>query len=427
MKRTLCIILGALLLADLPYALAESPPSLSSLLGEEVGFHQYLPAEKLDIFGMVETDVQNLTMLTRLCAHEVDELFNDNRTPAHRLNFYAMDISFSESDFKTWDVPLQSSAPLEASVVKILQGLLMRQLRERLGLKRGPAPCSVNFIAAALANRIVYDGKGTTGLYQKDYRIPRRQFAMGAFPDVVRLFTEVPSANSRLLYRLYLVHCDLLFSFLQSTKSRQGQPFLLEWWRLECKENLGTSAALSQLLDVPEGKLQEWYVANVPAYARQGMIPDSSTGIADRLKKLLTISVLEMGGTQTMRTVSIEELPAMLKNRPLDLFTLDGVQMDLMKLKLNSPPIYHETLDLYIAALDALRQNDIKTFQKRFTNAKKALENAESLQQRITTMLNEAENTLGPVDSFRAANWQAILEHRRNLRKPLDRAAGFPE
>ena len=415
------------LLAALPGALAAPRLTLDALLGEEAGFHQYLPMEKLDIFGMVEDDVLNLTMLTRLCSYEVDALFGNNRPPEHRLNFYAMDISFSESDFKTWDVPLQSSAPLEASVVKILQGLLMRQLRERLGLKRGPAPCSVKFLAAALANRIVYDGKGTKGFYQKDYRIPRWQFSTGAYPDVARLLTEAPPANSRLLFRLYLVHCDLLFSFLQSNRNSRTPAFLLEWWRLECKEGLTTTEALGRLLGVPQDKLQEWYVANVPSHARQGMIPDSAMSISARLQKLLTISVLEMGGTQTMRTVPIEELPAILKNRPLDLVTLNSVQMDLVHLKLSSPLIYHETLDLYIAALDALRQNDIKDFQKRFTNAKKALENADALQQRITKMLDEAENALSPVDSLRAANWQTILKHRQSLRKPLDRAVGFPE
>lgn len=415
------------MLAALPCALAAPRLTLDALLGEEVGFHQYLPFEKLDIFGLVENDVLNLTMLTRLCSHEVDALFGDSRPPEHRLNFYAMDISFSESDFKTWDVPLQSSAPLEASVVKILQGLLMRQLRERLGLKRVPTPPSVNFLAAALANRIVFDGKGTTGLYQRDYRIPRRQFATGAYPDVAKLLTEVPPANSRLLFRLYLVHCDLLFSFLQSLQSNRLRPFLLEWWRLECKENMSTVEALGQLLDVPQDKLQVWYVSNVPSHTRQGMIPDSPANFSTRLQKLLTISVLEMGGAQTVRTVPIEELPSLLKNRPLDIVTLGGVQMDLVKLKLDSPLIYHDALDLYIAALDSLRQNDIKNFQKCFSNAKKAFSEADALQQRVTALLNEAENALSPVDFLRAANWQTILEHRQSLRKPLDRAVGFPE
>ena len=199
MNAARAILLLLTLVLALPGALAAPPLPLDDDATLVDGYHQYLPAERLDIFGKVEADVSNLAMLTRLCAHEVDAFFGDGRRPEHRLNFYAMDISFLESDFKSWDVPLRTAAPLEASVVRILQGLLLRQLRERLGIKRAAAPASVAFLAAALANRIVYDGKGTKGLYRKDYRIPRRQFASGTYPDLTRLLTEPPPSESRLL------------------------------------------------------------------------------------------------------------------------------------------------------------------------------------------------------------------------------------
>ena len=410
----------------LPGLLAVPQLTLQDLFSQSEGFHQYLPAEKLDIFGKVESDVTNLTMLVRVCSHEVDALFGDNHRPEHRLNFYAMDISFSESDFKTWDVPLRNTAPLEASVVRILQGLLLRQLRERLNLRKAASTPSIHFIAAALANRIVYDGKGTKGLYRKDYRIPRRQFASGKFPDLARLLTEVPPAESRLLYRLYLVHCDLFLSCLQNTHSHKMSPFLLEWWRLECNEHLGTTEALAQLLGVSSDKLQDWYVTNATQQVRQMINSDSPQELPKRLEKLLTISVAELGGTETVRSVPLEKLPEILKNRPLDLFTLTNVQMDLVQLKLDSPLIYHDAIDLYIAALDALRQNDLKLFRKRFKEAQKTFAQAMQLQQRITALLDEAERTISPVDTLRAVTWQTILEHRQKLRTPLDNAVGFP-
>ena len=409
-------------------ALAAPRLSLESLLGKEGsdGFHQYLPNEKLDIFGKVETDVFNLTLLTRLCAHEVDALFGDQRQPEHRLNFFAMDISFSESDFKTWDVPLRTVDPLEVSVVKILRGLFLRQLRERLGLRKIAPPPSIQFLAAALANRIVHDGKGTTGRYRKDYRIPRRQLAAGHCPNLTQLLTEVPPSQSRLLFRIYLVHSDLLLNCLERAYGRKFPQFLRDWWQLECQEQLGTTEALARVLDIPQKQLQQWYVGQVTtALVRGGTPGEVPEDVIERLQKLLTISVMDLGGAETVRSVHLEDLPKLLKNRPADVFTLGDVQSDLMQLKFSASPIFQDALDQYIAAVDALRQNDVKLFRKRYRLAEKTFEQAVKLQGTVSALLDEAEHASSPVDRLRTAAWDTILEHRERLRGPMDRAIGL--
>ena len=429
-QKTLSTILGLLLLAASPYAMTAPRLSLGSLLGETEsdGFHQYLPNEKLDVFGKVETDVINLTLLTRLCAHEVDTLFGDQRQPEHRLNFFAMDISFSESDFKSWDVPLRTADPLEVSVVKILRGLLLRQLRERLGLRKIAPPPSIQFLAAALANRIVHDGKGTTGRYRKDYRIPRRQLATGHCPDLTQLLTEVPPSQSRLLFRIYLVHSDLLLNCLEHEYGRKFPQFLRDWWRLECQEQLGTAEALARVLGIPPKQLQQWYAGQVTTVLVRGGAPgEVSEDVIEQLQKLLTISVMDLGGTETVRSVHLEDLPKLLKNRPPDVSTLGDVQSDLMQLKFSASPIFHEALDQYIAAVDALRQNDVKLFRKRYRLAKKTFEQAVKLQVTASTLLDEAEYALSPVDRLRTAAWDTILEHRKRLRKPMEQLIGLEE
>ena len=425
-SKALGIILF-LILAATPAAWAAPGFSLDALLGEnEDGFHQYLPTEKLAIFGQVEEDVFNLAQLTRLCSREVDALFGDQRPPEHRLNFYAMDISFAESDFKTWDVPLRTAAPLEVSVVRVLRGLLRRQLRERLGVRKKSEPPSLQFLAAALANRIVYDGKGTTGHYRKDYRIPRRQLASGICPDLRRLLAEPPPEQSRLLYRIYLVHCDLLLSCLERERSRSRLPqFLLEWWRLECRENLGTAEALARLLSLENAKLQEWYAGKIAAILRGGDPGEAAEDIAGQLRNLLAISVVELGGDTTVRTVPLEEIPKLLKNRPLDLVALTDVQNDLLHLKIAAPPIFQESLDQFIAAVNALRNHDVKLFQKRYHFAQKQFEKAEKLQRKVHALLDEAEAPLAPVDTLQAAAWNAILQHRSELRSQMDLAIGL--
>ena len=380
-------------------ALAAPRLSLESLLGKEEsdGFHQYLPNEKLDIFGKVETDVFNLTLLTRLCAHEVDALFGDQRQPEHRLNFFAMDISFSESDFKTWDVPLRTVDPLEVSVVKILRGLFLRHLRE-----------------------------GTTGRYRKDYRIPRRQLAAGHCPNLTQLLTEVPPSQSRLLFRIYLVHSDLLLNCLERAYGRKFPQFLRDWWQLECQEQLGTTEALARVLDIPQKQLQQWYVGQVTtALVRGGTPGEVPEDVIERLQKLLTISVMDLGGAETVRSVHLEDLPKLLKNRPADVFTLSDVQSDLMQLKFSASPIFQDALDQYIAAVDALRQNDVKLFRKRYRLAKKTFEQAVKLQGTVSALLDEAEHASSPVDRLRTAAWDTILEHRERLRGPMDRAIGL--
>lgn len=414
-------------MAATPAAWAAPGLSLDALLGESVdGFHQFLPTEKLGVFGQVEEDVFNLAQLTRLCSHEVDALFADQRPPEHRLNFYAMDISFAESDFKSWDVPLRTAAPLEVSVVRILGALLRRQLRERLGVRKAAAPPALQFLAAALANRIVFDGKGTTGNYRKDYRIPRRQLASGHCPDLRRLLAEPPPEQSRLLYRIYLVHCDLLLTCLERERSRSRLPqFLLEWWRLECRENLGTTDALARLLNLETAKLQEWYAGKIAAMLRGGDPGDAAEDIAGQLRKLLAISVVELGGDTTVRTVPLEEIPKLLKNRPLDLVALTDVQNDLLHLKIAASPIYQEPLEQFVAAVNALRNRDVKLFQKRYHFAQKQFEKAEQLQRKVHALLDEAEATLAPVDTLQTAAWNAILQHRAELRSQMDLAIGL--
>lgn len=415
------------LLTVLSCAFAAPRLSLESLLGEEEsdGFHQFLPTEKLDIFGKIEADVLNLTLLTRLCAHEVDELFGDHRPPEHRLNFFAMDISFSESDFKSWDVPLRTADPLEISVVKILHGLLFRQLRERLGLRRIAPPPSIQFLAAALANRIVHDGKGTVGQYRKDYRIPRWQLTSGHCPNLSRLLTVPPPPQSRLLFRLYLVHCDLFLSCLEREYGRKLSKFLRDWWQLECQEHLDTTESLVRLLGISLKQLQQWYVGQISTQLRSIVPGEVQEGVAERLQKLLTISVMDLGGANPVRSVHLEDLPKLLKNRPPDVFTLGDMQNDLMQLKFSASPIYHEALDQYIAAVDAMRQNNLKLFQKRYRLAKENFEKAVKLQQKADALLDEAERTLSPVDTRRATAWDTILKHRASLRESMDRAIGL--
>ena len=417
------------LLSVLSCAFAAPRLSLESLLGEEEsdGFHQFLPTENLDIFGLVESDVFNLALLTRLCSHEVDALFGDHRSPEHRLNFFAMDVSFAESNFKNWDIPLRSADPLEVSVVRILHGLLLRQLRERLGInvRKADAPPSIQFLAAALANRIVNDGKGTKGRYRKDYRIPRRQLAVGHCPDLARLLTEVPPPQSRLLFRIYLVHCDLLLTCLESDRNHRLPQILTQWWQLECREQLSTTDALARLLGVTPARLQEWYEAQFSAQTRSNKFGEPSEDIASQLKNLLTISVVDLGGADQVKTVQLEDLPKLLKNRPPDVFTLSGVQTDLMQLRIVASPIFQETLDQYIASVDALRHNDIKLFRKRYKLAQKQFQQALKLQGRVSKLLDEVERDLSPMDALRTAAWNTILEHREKLRRPMDRVLGL--
>ena len=415
------VLPGALAAPRVPLELDETPfPE---------GFHQFFPSENIEVFGKVEEEVFQLALLARLCAHEVEALFGDNRPPGHLLSFYAMNISYEENAFRYWDIPLRVTEPLEAVVAGMLQGLLLRQLRERLeiNVRRNAIPHSIVFLSAALANRMVIDGKGIKGIYRKDYRIPRLQFSRGSWPSCAKLLGDAPPASSPLLFRLYLVHCDVLLSCLEHQSGHRLNSMLLEWWRLEVNQKIPSDEAFAKLLGLPAEHLQQWYLQNASVQAKQGVGGAPAETIAAQLYKLLTVSVVELGDAKPMRTVKIEELPGLLKNRRPDVSALNAVQLDLLRLKLVATPIYHTAIDYFSLAVSALAHNDIKLFRRRYTAAQKELEKAVPLQREITGLLDETEREMAPDDAIRGAVWHALLRHRNELRMPMELASGIGE
>ena len=93
--------------------------------------------------------------------------------------------------------------------------MILRRTRELFPGSSAEIP-SANWLAAAICNRVFYDGKGIRTFYSPDFRIARSQFMAGHFPRIDLLLSQpLPPADNP-LFRLYLMHCDLLASALEN-------------------------------------------------------------------------------------------------------------------------------------------------------------------------------------------------------------------
>ena len=202
---------------------------------------QQIPELNIIVHAMDESEVWRTIQITRRCAREIDRMLHYNVFPRQTLHLMVMESEFDGAHFAIDEAPLAKAEEDDVRAMRIMTALLRRHAQERTGASsRKLRKCIANnFVAAAICNRLFYDGKGAGGLYMPDYRMPRLQFSRGHFPSCEMLLENAVPPRPYILFKLYAVHCDVLLRCAEETLS--AEVFLPRIWMEELIGNADNS------------------------------------------------------------------------------------------------------------------------------------------------------------------------------------------
>ncbi len=384
---------------------------------------QHLPSDNITLEAADRTMLWHLAHLVRLCTREVDGLLEARVVPQPNLRIVAVTDPNDDLEYGRNELPLLVNAPTEAVAWRLLRRLIDRRCRMMVnGRRRAPEPATIAVVAAALTNRIIMDGKGMHGVYRQDFRIPRLQFAQGHFPQIKTLLSQPVPPESTLLFRIYLVHCDLLVYSLEKG-TRDFPALLTKCWEGELLGMLRPEAALLAALGAAAMRtgenLQGWYERNALEFSGRGVRSNDFQAINEALQALMVVPVLDADASNGIRVIPLKQVPELLKDYRLDNRAISNIIQRLMRLKLDAPPLLHAPLDDFIAAVYAIRHGNNSEFQERYRQAEASLKAAGERQERIERLLDEASGPAASADQLRRAGWDAVIRHAEFLRAPL--------
>ncbi len=391
---------------------------------------QVLGAENAAIHAPTSTELWNVTTLFQLCSREVDGLLKTPLPPPVRLEVFVLHRPVQPGDERLDRIVVDGTGSIDELTLRLFRGLVARRAAFLLKRRRMRPTPAMEFLAVALTQRMLYAGKGARGIYLPDFRVPRRQFAAGVYPRVERLVEHPVATTSPVLFRLYLVHCDLLLNCLENA-TRNLPGLLTTWWGLELVDGNRCMDALQEALGegaFREGEtMQQWYERQARERASSGRFRNDAETIAEELKELSAIPVLDADSSMGVRLIPMEQLPELLESYKLDNRALTTLMNRLLYLKRTSPPLLATALDDYMAALGAIQAGKAGEFRRRLAAAKTGFAAAQQRQRQVEELLDRVEKRDGGVDYERNALWEAVLRHSAELWGIVGRAAGFPE
>ena len=382
MARRLPLLLLSLLLATLP------------AFAQEEGTMQKLPGDNAEIYALNQEDLWQLLSLVRLSLRETDAIFRRDTAPKRSLQFLGLRRDFQEKEFRGGDTPVPLAESTPRQLLRIFRATLWRRMRENIptGTTDAAPPPFLNLLAAGMTGRTLYGGIARRGFYQRDFRIPRYQFRQRHFPSLAQLLEmPVPSDHSALL-RLYLLHANLFLDILQ--ESVPDIPSFLETWRSRMEQGRLTSLqALAAALPI-SGNPQEWYEQRALTTAQDQ--PQRQNGLdtlREELEDILTVSLLSANPSDGLIRVHLEQIPQRLQDYRLDDQALATLQTRLLRLQRSAPLLLQPTIGKYLAALDAFRNRDFRTFREALQQARIQWETDAKRQRRAEELLQADDGT----------------------------------
>lgn len=415
-------------------ALAAEELMLSGRPGEDVLLareRQVLPEVAAVVHAMEEEEAWRTTQLVRRAAREVDSLLRVASPPRRQLHFMVMESAFEGAQFAADEVPLKKRESDEARLMRILTGLLRRRAAELVEATAHQQRnfASGEFIAAALCNRIFYDGKGGSGSYMPDYRVARRQFNAGHFPRCRWLLERPVSTEEPLCFRIYAVHCDVLLKCLEEAGGRNG--IFKRLWEAEMRQKQPLTAALCHAVGIEppgDGALQGWYERNALSAVRRGVRSVSSDDTLRLLREILSVPVLATDTPGGIKYIPLAELADRLSDYRLDQRALMVMQYRLAQFQQGAPPLLRGALGEYRAAVALLMEGEERAFRRRCRAAGNAFRTAWERQERTGALLDDvvARDT-GENALLRNYLWRTILERLEGEREKIGRISGLHE
>ena len=362
--------------------------------------------------GSIE-DTKSLSQAAECFAREIDRVLRVSTPPKERLQLTILRPNEQKS-------PADSELcfPFASSSIEISYGLIramiLRRIRENQQLAGG-AIASLDWLTAAVCNRVFYDGKGFRTFYSPDFRVPRSQFLSGHFPDLNLLLSQAFPPGDSPLFRLYLLHCDLLLGAIEN--QAQAETFFSKLFELE---NYGRSSSESfEFLLRPtrsaDETLQSWYEKRVLEESGRGWQLNEADDTLAELQDLLNIPVLQAGERSAIKRLPLEKIPKLLEDYKLNALAISLMQKRVLSLAKNAPLLLREPLQQFNEALASLQRGENARFRKQFRQARKDFNAALKRQNRIAEMLEQNASERVPLlDSFEA--YLEIAEKYRQLR-----------
>jgi len=361
-------------------------------------------------------DTKNLSQAADLFAREIDRTLHFSGIPQTRLQ-----LTILRPDELAPDPDSDLCFPFATSSVEISYGLIremiLRRIRENFSGSSVDIP-SADWLAAAVCNRVFYDGKGIRTFYSPDFRVARSQFMAGHFPRIDRLLSQPLPPTDSALFRLYLLHCDLL------TRTLENQPeaelFLRKLFDLE-RYGRSTVEAFEFLLRPTwpaDENLQSWYEKRVLAESGRGWQLNEADNTLSELQDLLNIPVLEAGGRNAVKRMPLEKIPKLLEDYKLNALAISMMQNRILLLAKNAPLLLRPPLQQFSEALASLQAGKNSRFRKQFRQARKEFNAAAKRQEQIAELLQmTASNRTPLLDPFEP--YLLVAEKYRILRSEL--------
>lgn len=342
-------------------------------------------------------DTKNLAVLSALLARETDRLLQLPGSAQQTLTIHLLKQDELEpSDAGNLFLSRQDR-PVQLFFT-ISKAIIQRRIREFLR-RDSLSLDSANWLAAALCNRVFYDGLGIRTFFASDYRIARGQFLSGHFPQIELLLSRPMPAEDGALFRLYLQHCDLLVRTIESSRLTPGE-FFRRLFEMEAYGRQGYEAC--EFLLKPEWHrldhtLQDWYTRNVLSESGKGWQRADSAEVLEQLQELITVPLLQAGRSNAVQRVPLDQMPRVLEDYRINTLALTLLQNKMLKLQMAAPPLLQEPIRLYSEALQMLKHDKIRSFKKKFQEAQRSFQEAQSRQKRIAALLDQQEKELQPM------------------------------
>ena len=354
---------------------------------------EHLTDCNLTLRATVEATLRQLVFPARLGCREIDSWLGWKSRHQVPLTFELRDDSAGSGQAETHG--LLASCPANATFTEFFHGLLAACVRrtatEMLG-KRSIVCRSDYWLAAAFCRKIIHDGKGLSNLYLPDYRPVRFQTAHGQYAEFAKLTDTPLPVSETALFRLYCLDCDLLTRIIE----RHGGDRQTFFRRVFEMENQGRqpSEALTFLLQekVPAWQsFQHWFEQNLRQESRQGRRINETETVQQQLEKLLTLTVLDAGGSQATRRIPLEDLPRQLSDYKTDTAAMTRLQNELLLLRRDAPPLLQAPLDTFVRSVEVLKSGRTAHFVALIKQGRKEFAEAVARQKQIEDLLKDAD------------------------------------
>lgn len=130
----------------------------------------------------------------------------------------------TETDSRLYALEFTADERMDAVTWRLMQVLLLRRARE-MGYNVSADAAVLRWLAAALTNRMVMGGRGIRGIYELDYQVANQQFVRRHFPRVDELLLSQLTPDYSELFKLHMLHCDLLAGCFEMLPVSRSQVF----------------------------------------------------------------------------------------------------------------------------------------------------------------------------------------------------------